>query len=92
MNEWKVFRVSDVDWWLARSFDEAVADYEKQGGDWEPGDVRALTDDEMDKLRYHDSSENGDAPIGRGRTFRRELANRVAAGLSAPELFATTEL
>jgi hypothetical protein len=90
---WRVFRMDDCDWWVARSLEEAKATYlHETGVDNEyVEDARELTDEEMDRLHYVDSDER-DRPVKASRrSFRVELAQRVSAGLSKPELFASTE-
>jgi hypothetical protein len=91
---WRVFRMNDCEWWVARTLAEAMGQYLIQTGipaaeafDGE----RELTDEEMDRLHYIDIDEN-ERPVKESRrTFRDELAQRVSAGLSMPELFACTE-
>jgi hypothetical protein len=91
---WRVFQMNDCDWWIARSLDEALADYKLQTGygpgDEEVEDARELTEEQLDSLTFHDSDED-DCPNGITRTFREELARRVAEGLDSPEMFASTE-
>jgi hypothetical protein len=102
---WRVFRVSDYEWYVARSPLEALMaaavdwgcrdvpaelgalleDLEREGlGDAEPEEA------DLDELHFADVDEN-DNVIGPPRTFREELAQRVAAGLDEPELFAAAE-
>lgn len=102
---WRVFRVSEYEWYAARSPLEALA---AAAADWgckdAPAELGALLEDleregladeapeeaDLDALRFTDVDEN-DCPVGSPRTFRDELAQRVAAGLDAPELFAAAE-
>jgi hypothetical protein len=102
---WRVFRVSDYEWYVARSPLEALM---CAAGDWGCPDVPAelgglledleregLADSEpeevdLDALRFTDVDEH-DNPCGSPRTFREELAQRVALGLDEPELFAAAE-
>lgn len=90
---WRVFRMDDCDWWVARSLEEAKASYQHQTGvdDESIEDARELTEQEMDKLHFVDVDDR-ERPVKKSRrTFRVELAQRVGAGLSKPELFACTE-
>ena len=90
---WRVFRMDDYDWWIARSLEEAKASYKNEVGvdDKDIEDARELTEEELDRLHYVDVDE-GERPVKKSRrTFRAELAQRIAAGLSKPELFACTE-
>lgn len=90
---WRVYRMDEYDWWVARSLDEAKASYKHRTGvdDECIEDARELTDDELDTLHFIDTDAD-ERPIKKSqRTFREELAQRVAAGLSKPEMFASTE-
>lgn len=90
---WRVFRMDDCDWWVAHTLEEAKASYQHQTGvdDEAIEDARELTEQELDKFHFVDVDER-ERPIKKSRrTFRVELAQRVAAGLSKPELFACTE-
>jgi hypothetical protein len=94
MSEWKIFQLNDCDWWVARSLDEAKADYEKQCGPddgWLYDDPHELTDADMDRLKMRDTDEN-EQPTGELLTFREYLAQMVADGLSEPTMFASTEM
>lgn len=102
---WRVFRVSDYEWYVARSPLEAL---QAAAYDWGckdcPADIGALLADlelegladeppeavDLDALHFTDVDEN-DNPCGEPRTFREELAQRIAQGLDAPELFAASE-
>ena len=106
---WRVFRVSEYEWYVARSAFEALQaaaadwgcqdawadlgalleDLEKEGlTDEEPEDVG---DAGLDRLHFVDVDEDERTLEGSRRTFRAELERRIADGLDAPELFATTE-
>jgi hypothetical protein len=94
-----VFQMSDYEWWLAHSLDEAKADYMNETGsnaeDCE--DARELTAEELDTLEIL-------APDDVPRTFRRgalqvmtrsfpsfkELEQRLKFA-SGPEMFASTD-
>lgn len=102
---WRVFRVSDYEWYVARSPLEAL---QAAAYDWGckdcPAEIGALLADlelegladeepeevDLDAHRFTDVDEH-DRPIGEPRTFREELAQRVRNGLDAPELFAASE-
>lgn len=90
---WRVFQMSECDWWVARSAAEAQADYQQQTG-VEADELygfHELSDAEMERLQFIDSDED-ERPTGGKRSFAAELARRVADDrLSAPEMFATTE-
>lgn len=86
----KVFELTDCEWWMAETLEQAIADYLKLSGMSpeqaeadhifdEPGE---LGDAAMDKLIFNDDDGK--------RTFREELKQRIAAGCGS-ELFATTE-
>lgn len=97
---WRVFRMNDVDWWMARTLEEARASYKRETGDDETEDACELTDEEMDRLMFHETDEN-ERPTKKGRrTFREELRQRVELMESLrvehgveprPDLFACTE-
>lgn len=90
---WRVYRMDDCDWWVARTLEEAKASYKHETGidDEHMEDACELTDDEMQRLHFVDTDE-ADRPVKESRhTFAVELARRVSAGLSKPELFASTE-
>jgi len=85
--------MDDCDWWVARTLEEAKASYKHETGidDEHMEDACELTDDEMQRLHFVDTDE-ADRPVKESRhTFAVELARRVSAGLSKPELFASTE-
>lgn len=108
-DQWRVFRVSEYEWYVARSPLEAltaaamdwgckhcpaeigalIADLELEGlTDEEPEDVG---DAGLDGLVFVDVDEDDNPIRSTRRTFRAELAQRIAAGLDAPELFAAAE-
>lgn len=91
---WRVFRMNDCEWWVARTLAEAKAHYLEYTGCSEEeafDDAHELDDESLDRLHYIDVDES-ERPIKKSRrTFRAELAQRVSAGLSKPELFACTE-
>lgn len=96
---WRVFYMNDCEWWCARTLQEAKEDAARTWGcsveqaekDGMYDDPYELCDAELDRLHYVDTDER-ERPVKKSRrTFRDELAQRVAAGLSRPELFACTE-
>lgn len=88
---WRVFWLTDCEWWVARTLAEAIEDYTRVTGAPVEEDAHELTDDEMDRLYFIDQDEHERPIKSSRRPFRVELAQRVAAGLSKPELFARTE-
>lgn len=84
----KVFKVSDIEWYLGQDADEAVRKYsedcgvsiEEIKGNHTPLEV---TEAALDKLIFTDDN-------GKPRTFRAELSRRVTEG-DMTGLFATTE-
>lgn len=99
---WRVFKMDDCDWWMARTLDEARTSYKHETGvdDEMIEDARELTDEEMDKLTFVDVDENERPDSKTRRTFREELRQRVELherlraehGIEPkPELFACTE-
>lgn len=88
---WRVFRMNDVDWWLARTLAEAKADYTHQVGDEDLEGARELTDAELDRLHYVDTAEDERPLRATRRPFREELRRRVAKGITKPGMFACTE-
>jgi hypothetical protein len=87
---WRVFRMNDCDWWLARTVAEARADYLRETGEDED-EARELIEEELDRLHFVDTGEDERPMKATRRPFREELARRVSAGLSKPEMFACTE-
>lgn len=96
---WRVFKMNDCDWWLARTLDEARESYKHETG-VDEDEARELTDEEMARLTFVDV-DDGERPIGTSRrSFREELRQRVELrerlkakhGIEPkPELFASTE-
>ena len=90
MSEWHVYQLNECDWWVARSMEEAQADYAKEcGADIE--DPHELDDAEMGRRTFVDCDEDESEIDGGRRSFREELERRVAAGLASPGPFASTE-
>jgi len=60
--------------------------------EFEVGKPVELTEEDMDRLIFHDTEEDGDlAPEGGTRSFREQLAQMIAEGAEFPCFFATTE-
>ena len=99
---WRVFKMDDCDWWLARTLEEARQSYQHETGvdDEAIEDARELSDEEMDRLTFVDV-DDGERPVAESRrSFREELRQRVELrerlkaehGIEPkPELFASTE-
>ncbi len=94
-----IYRLNDYEWYMAPSLEEAItAAMQTTGSSREDvftsdGSHLPLTDAELDTLRYVDADEPGSDEPEEGwpnRSFREELAKRVAAGCGA-EVFASTE-
>lgn len=100
----KIYKLNACDWWMAETREQAVEDYKKYAGmhgspeHWE--NARELTEEELDRLIFHDEEwvpDHPEAPLPRRgsfqvtkRTFREQLARQVAAG-DGSSFFATTE-
>lgn len=57
---WKVFRINDCEWWVARSLDEALRDYrvccgfsDEEAAEY-TGEAHELSDAELDSTTYSD--------------------------------------
>lgn len=93
---WRVYRMNDYEWWVARTLDEAKADAAKQWGysvedaerDEMYDDPDELTDAEMEHLKFREDMFD---PLSPTRSFREELDRMIADGLSEPGFFAGTE-
>ncbi len=99
---WRVFKMDDYDWWLARTLQEARQSYQHETGvdDDAIKDARELTDEELDRLTFVDMDEGERPVIESRRSFREELRQRIELrehlkaehGIEPqPELFASTE-
>jgi hypothetical protein len=91
---WRVYRMNDTDWFMARTIEEAMTEYVRQcGGPIEETceGVRELTDEEMDRLQFIFWLEGPEhPPRDHKHSFRVELARRVSRR-PKPETFASTE-
>lgn len=54
---WWVFEIDGVMWWLARSHEEAKSSYRTEVGE-EPGDVAALSMEDMERLKFLDEGHD----------------------------------
>lgn len=97
---WRVYRVNDCEWWIGRNpaevrkmFVEAQGCSEEDCERYELlGEIRELTDEELDRLVFTDYERDAGDPM-RKRTFREELERRIR--LERPEFpqhFASTEI
>lgn len=91
---WHIYRMNDCDWWVARSLNEAKRDYMDTVGPMDEEEAfdesGEISQEEYDRLQFTDCDED-ERPTGLTLTFRGELCRRVTAGLTAPEMFASTE-
>ena len=87
---WKIYRVNDCDWWMARSIDELREEIRGEYGDddyIQEDELRELTEDDLDTTFFLvDGYDEGPKIL-----FREELNNRIANN-PKPQLFASTEL
>jgi len=86
----KVFAMNKYDWMAGESLESATEMYLKEYADGLPADEaldnpRELTEELLDRLRFHDADADGPESH---RTFRQELDRRVAAGETFPCFFA----
>ena len=86
----KVFKVNDCDWWVAENRRDAwEACMRFYGADescvFQLSDIVELDDVKLQKMQFFD--EDNEVT----RTFAEQLALRVAAGITEPEMFASTE-
>jgi hypothetical protein len=91
MSQIRIFAVTECEWMAASSLEEAIAGYLKETGmsqeDIAEEDPVEVADSELDRLIFTD--DEGETSVK--RTFREELARRIAEGAEFPTLFATTE-
>lgn len=92
MSEFKVYRMNDSDFMVARTKEEAIATYERdycEVGDH--NDVEELTAEQMQTFEIHGYVEDGlspeDAPLF-PRTFAKQLEEMAT---TEPGLFATRD-
>lgn len=98
----KIYQMNDCEWWMAESEEDAIRDIALHYGSGYGTDKvelvrdgylnedcpRELTNEEMDRLRFVDEMGNPESPK---RSFREELRCRIEAGVTKPEMFASTE-
>jgi hypothetical protein len=92
---WRVFRMNDYEWWVARTLEEAKADYQQTVGpmpeDEAFDDPGELTDAELDRLKFIEDPEVPPTKWVR-RTFREELERISKSEFDKkPGMFACTE-
>lgn len=84
----KVFALDDTEWWVGESLEACLAEARRQYGDECYTDAERcqheVSEAEMQRLIFVDDD-------GAGRTFAEELARRVAAGETFPQLFAAED-
>lgn len=87
--KFQVWQVTEGDWIMARSKEEAVSTF-KSFCEYDPEDdeVRPLTEDELDKYQFIDDVDH---PEKDKRSFREELQRRILDGEDEPDYFATSE-
>lgn len=88
---WRVFKVSDCEWWMARTLAEAREDYLALTGEIADEDASEISEADMDRLIFVDLEPTDPSQGTIRRTFRQELAERVTGIPSKPECFACTE-
>lgn len=85
-NPMKVFKINDYDYYMANSLEEAIqAAMTDSGLSWKEvtdGGAYNISEAGLDKLIFTDDD-------GTKRTFREELEQRIAAGTTKAELFAS---
>lgn len=84
---WRIFKLNDCDWWVARTLEEAKASWQATCGPDEGEtfeDAYELTDADMDRLKMTDY----DDPKAPKPTFREYLKQFPP---TRPEMFASTE-
>ena len=89
MNEYKIYHMDDVYWWLARSSEEATASMkeELEYDDLDMPDDAPIELVESDLLELKIGEEDSDVK----RTFLEQLNLYKAKGIPQPTMFASTE-
>lgn len=85
--QWRVYKLNDCDWWVARTLEEAKASWQETCGPDECEefeDAYELTDEDMDRLKITDH----DDPKSPRLTFREYLEQMKP---TRPDMFASTE-
>jgi hypothetical protein len=57
---WAIYRMSDCDWWLARSPEEAIEDFVNHTGEPDDFGAETLTTGEMNKLQFWDTEDQNE--------------------------------
>lgn len=87
----KVFKVSDCDWFAAKTAKEArqcaIEWTENDEWEWDEDEIEELTDEQMNRFTYREEDE----PEATRRTFREELDRMIARGDKFPCMFASTD-
>lgn len=84
---WRIYKLNDCDWWVARTLEEAEASWQATCGPDESEtfeDAYELTDADMDRLKITDH----DDPKAPRLTFRQYLDQMKP---TRPDMFASTE-
>lgn len=85
---WRVYKLNDCDWWVARTLEEAKASFQATCGPMDDEEAfdepYELTDADMDRLKIVDH----DDPKTPAMTFRQYLD---AMAPTKPDMFASTE-
>lgn len=86
-----IYKLNDFEWWAGPNLAACIADWKEQTSqdDEQLDDPRQLTEEELDRLMFSHTDED-ETPY-RKQSFRAELAEQIAAGVSFPSFFATTE-
>lgn len=93
---WRVFRLTDYEWWVARTLDEAKEDAAREWGysveqaerDEIFDDPEELSDEQMALLTFREDMYD---PKSERRTFSAQLSRLIQLGIDKPGLFACTE-
>lgn len=93
MSSMKIFKLNDCDWAAAETLEEAVAYYKRIYGvdDDQIDDPWELGDEELDRLQFHFTDDDGVHTTGVVMSFRDTLAKMIADGEQFPCHFASTE-
>lgn len=85
----KVFQVSDCDWWMAETAEQARESaaecYGTDLDDFPLDEIKELSDEQMVTLKLYDEDEETT------RTFAEQFSKRIREGVTKPEIFASTE-
>ncbi len=85
---WRIYKLNDCDWWVARTLEEAKTSFQATCGPMDEDeafdDPYELTDEDMDRLKITDH----DDPKAPKQTFREYLYQMKP---TRPDMFASTE-